>query len=1159
MNRRALASLLALSVGLTPVAPVHAQDLDRAVGALIGAIIGGAIQEHQRQRQRQQTTRQPQRAQPARPAVSQAQRQQTRDVQTALNFFGFPAGAVDGAMGPNTRNAIRAYQQAMGFPVTGTLDATQRDFLIGSYHRARHAGAIPRDSTILQQQGPQGLLRIYRDEMRGIAAPAGPPQADAPILFGQAGAPGAPQPQIGAGSVGTPGLATPSVGGGALLGPHAVIDPELDTYRCLRTANRNAFAECLRAAGASEPAIRAAIALSRDGANVYIVEYFDIGAVDVAVLEWPAAGVGITYGFVVGNLEFLPAGELFRPMDIRDGASRSLARRHPRAAAMNVTGIVGHRFLDDGGQRFVLTTPLTDGCRACDIVGTAIGYVDFRNGRVVGSGTIGWTARQGEGHWDGDDVHRRLAARDVREMQTQLNLRGYIAGAMDGAFGPNTARALRDFRREHCLGDDAEWTTQTAALLAGGADDFDTAPCGVASRRPVATAALQVFPLREGIYARSIDYCLLDQEGFHRIGDAIGFVRQTFEDGLLHAYESSCRIDEAVEDNGQIRVRFTCDGEGETWTGYQLFENVSETGFTEIIETDPRPHEAPAIVYSEIRGNVGVRHFHHCDILTAASAAITSSRLEPGIYAEHPGQCPFSGVPEPDIATLSMVRPLSVSEGHVAWDHAGCNILGQSQAGNTFTFDLFCTGEGHSWRSTEHIERLSATDVLFRGVRFSHCGSSPVPQGAGLDGRVPLPVEDGFYAALPEACPVFDGTERSEDQQIAAGLRIMLRDGQYSRGEQSCPIVEFTEVNGLGRLSMECIYGDTAAIFNFELNPRGSSGFESQGTVYHLCAEQPTQFPEDAEASTEDMPSVADPLQDGFHLSAGFLTSADEVRHGSQLLGLELRADAGTPVLSPVSGIIIGNRTGTDVPADQRWLILRDTASGQEHVFGHLVSPLQPGEEVRAGEQLGEIASGSGGHRLHWGINRLGIWQAVDTAAGWGWEHGPAEADAEQVHARGWIDPAPQAGILMTEPAQTDASNLAASVPELLAGVAAAHEAAPAGVFAAAQVGHHMTGEATAATPTQEALELIEAHFTSALGVDSDYVQLQLRDAGFLTGELAPFGPDGRHSQWTPQVQEAFAAALDYARAHGISYDLTSENGYFAFIDSVRAHRAAGQ
>jgi hypothetical protein len=46
------------------------------------------------------------------------------DVQRALVHTGYYSGPVDGAVGPQTRAAIRAYQADRGLPVTGRIDGS---------------------------------------------------------------------------------------------------------------------------------------------------------------------------------------------------------------------------------------------------------------------------------------------------------------------------------------------------------------------------------------------------------------------------------------------------------------------------------------------------------------------------------------------------------------------------------------------------------------------------------------------------------------------------------------------------------------------------------------------------------------------------------------------------------------------------------------------------------------------------------------------------------------------------------------------------------------------------------------------------------------------------------------------------------------------------
>ena len=51
-------------------------------------------------------------------------------IQRSLNEKGFPAGTPDGIFGPNTEAAIRAFQESIGQPPTGTLSDAQIDVLL---------------------------------------------------------------------------------------------------------------------------------------------------------------------------------------------------------------------------------------------------------------------------------------------------------------------------------------------------------------------------------------------------------------------------------------------------------------------------------------------------------------------------------------------------------------------------------------------------------------------------------------------------------------------------------------------------------------------------------------------------------------------------------------------------------------------------------------------------------------------------------------------------------------------------------------------------------------------------------------------------------------------------------------------------------------------
>ncbi|OYU40730.1 MAG: peptidoglycan-binding protein [Pseudorhodobacter sp. PARRP1] len=54
-------------------------------------------------------------------------------LQTAMAWYGFYEGGIDGAFGPGTRNSMAAWQESNGFEPTGVLTTTQREALVMNY------------------------------------------------------------------------------------------------------------------------------------------------------------------------------------------------------------------------------------------------------------------------------------------------------------------------------------------------------------------------------------------------------------------------------------------------------------------------------------------------------------------------------------------------------------------------------------------------------------------------------------------------------------------------------------------------------------------------------------------------------------------------------------------------------------------------------------------------------------------------------------------------------------------------------------------------------------------------------------------------------------------------------------------------------------------
>ncbi len=126
-----------------------------AGAAIIGALIGGAIVAGANNNRRTNNTRS---------TASSAQRTENRAVQSALNYFEFPAGTPDGVFGRKTRTAVSQYQAFMGFPVTGELNAHEKEFLLSSHQRAELGGAETSRIILTDPNGSRALLISFMEQ-----------------------------------------------------------------------------------------------------------------------------------------------------------------------------------------------------------------------------------------------------------------------------------------------------------------------------------------------------------------------------------------------------------------------------------------------------------------------------------------------------------------------------------------------------------------------------------------------------------------------------------------------------------------------------------------------------------------------------------------------------------------------------------------------------------------------------------------------------------------------------------------------------------------------------------------------------------------------------------------------------------------------------------
>jgi len=153
------AMILALTAAGVTLPMNRAAANGHAGAAIIGALIGGAIVAGANNNRRNNTR--------THATASSAQRTENRAVQTALNYFDFPAGSPDGVFGRRTRTAISGYQAFMDFPVTGELTTFQKDFLLNSHQRAELGGAETSRIILTDPNGTRGLLISFMNQEQG--------------------------------------------------------------------------------------------------------------------------------------------------------------------------------------------------------------------------------------------------------------------------------------------------------------------------------------------------------------------------------------------------------------------------------------------------------------------------------------------------------------------------------------------------------------------------------------------------------------------------------------------------------------------------------------------------------------------------------------------------------------------------------------------------------------------------------------------------------------------------------------------------------------------------------------------------------------------------------------------------------------------------------
>lgn len=277
---------------------------------------------------------------------------------------------------------------------------------------------------------------------------------------------------------------------GAVICDPALADSRITVADIISEDLRGELAQCITAA----PDATAGIAcLTTDGvtasAERFATETLDGSALDVVplltgVLElgditiassvFPAlTGAEEQTVLLMRAPRAVPLVELVFAADPpRGGETSAIRTRYPDATEASQPQITAYRILPDGTQRLIVTDVVRDGCASCDIVGTAVIYVDVLRGVLTATERMGWY----DVETDPALVTAELEAADIRVLQRRLILLGYDAGPLDGMVGPRTRAAFYALKADLCLPEDPR-IRPVIPILAAGTTSVTPAAC----------------------------------------------------------------------------------------------------------------------------------------------------------------------------------------------------------------------------------------------------------------------------------------------------------------------------------------------------------------------------------------------------------------------------------------------------------------------------------------------------------------------------------------------------------------------------------------------------------------------------------------------------------------------------------------------------------
>jgi len=465
--------------------------------------------------------------------------------------------------------------------------------------------------------------------------------------------------------------------------------------------------ECLLGqSGISVETARFMTAYSRDHEGLVVpIEFRELGRLDIVIGNTATSEGSVTL-IVNGTPSILfPNAPSYDVSEIPE----SPALRRVQSAFPEMTGwrrdIIGYRKLPDGTLRFTTSNTFTEICRACPIVGRAIGFDDFdAQGTFIRYVDIGFLDTRGMPFTL--PLTPDLLRSRPEFLQYALNQSGYEAGPMDGRPGPRTRRALMEFQAEHCLPATGEADDVTLASLAG--DDTFVTPCFD-----------EALPTAASVFATELSQC----------GPA---TLPMDRDGLVAAWEGR-EVSGTTESGATWLLSLSTLGQNDTGRaafssgGRQPAEGLWQTTATGLCQSYDGGsawvcHDVLTCAADSGRYAMRNADGRVSSIVSAGAKETVALPMPAGLYAAEPKYCEMNlgELGEYSVATSGSIQWIERDGAWLSYE-TSCIPQRHSERDGILTMQMLCSGEGETWTRTRAVTRHSDAAYEDNGRRFTRC------------------------------------------------------------------------------------------------------------------------------------------------------------------------------------------------------------------------------------------------------------------------------------------------------------------------------------------------------------------------------------------------------------------------------------------------------